>query len=73
MLEDEPHLGQPVSTRTNENMEKTQATVMQDGCIKTRLLAECLGVSEGKGQENFGKRFAEKEDLFKVCATLLNS
>jgi hypothetical protein len=54
-------------------MEKTQATVMQDGCIKTRLLAECLGVSEGKGQENFGKRFAEKEDLFKVCATLLNS
>lgn len=53
MLEDEPHLGQPVSTQTNENMEKTHATVMQDGHIKTRLLAECLAVSKEKARKTF--------------------
>jgi len=39
LLEDEPHLGQSVSTRINENMEKTHATVMRDRRTKTRLNA----------------------------------
>jgi len=72
-LEDEPHLGQPVSTRTNENMEKTHATMMQDIRVKTRLLAECLGVSKEEARKIFGQRLTEMENLFEVCATLLNS
>jgi len=54
-------------------MEKTHATVMQDRRITTRLLAECLGIRKEKARKIFGKRYAEKEDLFKVCAALLNS
>jgi hypothetical protein len=54
-------------------MEKTHATVTQDRRITTRLLAECLGASKEEARKIFGKRFAEKEDLFEVCAALLNS
>jgi hypothetical protein len=45
-LEDDPSPGWPVSAQSNENVEKTRATVMQDRQIATRLLAECLGVSK---------------------------
>jgi hypothetical protein len=54
-------------------MEKTHATVTQDRRITIRLLAECLGVGKEVARKILGKRYAEKEDLFEVCAALLNS
>jgi hypothetical protein len=45
-LEDDPSPGWPVSAQSNENVEKTCATVMQDRRITTRLLAECLAVGK---------------------------
>lgn len=69
--EDDPRPGRLVSARSNENMEKTRATVMQDRRITTRPLAGRLGVGK-KRSGKFGNRFAGKEDLFEVCAALLD-
>lgn len=68
MLEDEPHLGQSVSTRTNENMEKTHATVMRDRRIKTRLLAECLGVSNEKARKILERDLQRR----KICSRFVS-
>jgi hypothetical protein len=51
-------------------MEKTHVTVMQDRRITTRLLAESIGVSMEVARKICLKRFGEKEDWFKICATL---
>jgi hypothetical protein len=45
-LEDDPHPDWPVSTWSNENVEKVCAIVMQDRRLNTTLLAERLGVSK---------------------------
>jgi transposase len=42
LLEDDPRPGWPVSARSNKNVEKAHAVVMQDRQVTTRLLAERL-------------------------------
>lgn len=44
LLTDDPCPGWPVSARSNENVEKTCAIVIQDRRITAVLLVDCLGI-----------------------------
>jgi hypothetical protein len=63
--EDDPHPDRPVSVRSNENVEKAHAIVMQDRPITTRLLAERLGVSKEAAARQILERDLQKR---KICS-----
>jgi hypothetical protein len=64
--------GRPVSARSSDNAENIRVTELQDRRITTRQFAEHLGVGKEAAQANFGKTFAEKEDLFEADAARIN-